>query len=98
MQYDHSDYKIITAIEGGLITLDTPLKYYHWGSPESTEEEYNGVDMRGEVVLLNRNIKIRGEDVDGWGGQVMVSDYFETDGTWRKGQLIFDHVQVYNCS
>ena len=81
-----------------MITLDEPLNFYHWGAAESTENDYSGVDMRGEVVLLNRNIKIQGEDVDGWGGQVFVSDYFETDGTWRKGQLVFDNVQVYNCS
>jgi len=54
--------------------------------------------MRGEVMLLSRNIKIHGEDVDGWGGQVLATDLFEPDGTWRKGSLIFDNVQVYNCS
>ena len=81
-----------------MVTLDAPLLYYHWGAGESTAGEYNGVDMRGEVILLTRNIKIQGEDVDGWGGQILVSDYFETDGTWRKGSLIMDNVQVYNCS
>ena len=85
MQMLHSDYRTIVSYEGGLITLDEPLNFYHWGAAESTEADYNGVDMRGEVILLNRNIKIQGEDVDGWGGQVFVSDYFETDGTWRKG-------------
>ena len=49
-------------------------------------------------MLLSRDIKIQGEDVDGWGGQVLATDIFETDGTWRKGSLMFDHVQVYNCS
>ena len=28
----------------------------------------------------------------------MATDMFEMDGTWRKGSLMFDHVQVYNCS
>lgn len=54
--------------------------------------------MRGEVILLTRNVKIRGEDVDGWGGQVLVTDLTESDGTERIGSLIFDNVQVYNCS
>jgi hypothetical protein len=54
--------------------------------------------MRGEVILLTRNILVQGEDADGWGGQVLVTDYFESDGTWRKGQLIFENVQVFNCS
>ena len=54
--------------------------------------------MRGEVLLLTRNILVRGDPEDNWGGQVLVTDIFEDDGSWRKGQLIFDYVQVYNCS
>lgn len=27
-----------------------------------------------------------------------MTDFFEIDGTWRTGSLIFDNVQVYNCS
>ena len=54
--------------------------------------------MRGEVILLSRNVKIQGEDVDGWGGQIMATDMFEMDGTWRKGSIIMDNVQAYNCS
>ena len=78
--------------------MKEPLKYYHWGDGDSTADEYNGVDMRGEVILLSRNIKIKGEDAEGWGGQVLATDYFENDGTWRKGQIIFDNVQLFNCS
>ena len=44
--------------------LDEPLEFYHYGKPESTEADY-GVDMRGEVLLLSRDIKIHGEDIDG---------------------------------
>ena len=96
-QNTHSDYRTIVSYAGGEIVLDEPLEYYHYGSPASTEEDY-GVDMRGEVLLLSRGIKIHGEDIDGWGGQVMATDLFESDGTWRKGSIIFDNVQVYNCS
>jgi hypothetical protein len=32
------------------------LEYYHWGSEFSTAKDYNGVDMRAEVLLLSRNI------------------------------------------
>ena len=98
MQRHQSEYKTITAIAGGEITLDSPLAFYHYGQGASSADEYNGVDIRGEVQLLSRNIKILGEDIDGWGGQVMVTDMFESDGTWRKGSLIMDNVQVYNCS
>ena len=78
--------------------MDEPLVYYHWGAASSTEDYFNGIDMRGEVLLLTRNVVIQGEDYDHWGGQVVVTDMFETDGTWRKGSLIMDSVQVYNCS
>jgi hypothetical protein len=54
--------------------------------------------MRGEVTLLSRNVQILGEDVDGWGGQLLVSDYYETDGNIRKGSLVMDNVMMYNCS
>lgn len=47
---------------------------------------------------MTRNIKILGEDIDGWGGQVLASDIFEIDGTLRVGSLYMDNVQVYNCS
>lgn len=100
LQYDHSDYRKIADYNamGGIIKLDAPLDFYHWGQYQSTANDYNGVDMRTEVVLLSRNVKIQGEDVDGWGGQVLTTDMFEIDGTWRKGVTIFDNVQVYNCS
>ena len=75
-QHWHSDYRTIVSYAGGEIVLDEPLSYYHYGDAESTEEEFS-VDMRCEVLLLSRNIKIQGEDVDGWGGQVLATDLFE---------------------
>lgn len=54
--------------------------------------------MRGEVILLTRNVKVVGEDADGWGGQILATDMFESNGAWRKGQIIFDNVEVENCS
>ena len=40
------------------------LNWYHWGDPISTGPKYGGIDMRGEVVLLTRNVKIVGEDIE----------------------------------
>ena len=54
--------------------------------------------MRGEVILLTRNVKVVGEDADGWGGQILITDMFESSGTWRKGSIVFDNVEVENCS
>lgn len=58
----------ITAISGNTITLDEPLEYMHFG------EITYGIDERGEVGLLTRNIKVQAsEDADEsyFGGHIM---------------------------
>jgi hypothetical protein len=64
-----SEDVIISAYDTvtGIATLKTPLQFYHWGQATSTASEYNGVDIRGEVMHLTRNILIQGEDVEDWG-------------------------------
>jgi len=51
----------------GLVTLNTSLNYYHFGAAESTASKYSGVDIRGEVLLLTRNVLIEGYDEEAWG-------------------------------
>jgi len=82
----------------GLTTFTEGLNFYHWGQVSSTASNYNGVDMRGEVVLLTRNVKVVGEDIDTWGGQIVVLDVFEDTGDFRTGQLLMDSVEIHNCS
>jgi len=36
--------------------------------------------MRGEVMLLTRNIKIVGNDSENWGCQFLTGDFVEADG------------------
>src|SRR5690606_8722166 len=63
-----AEKRLITAISGNTITLNEPLKYMHFG------EITFGVDERGEVGLLTRNIKIQAtEDAyETWfGGHIM---------------------------
>ncbi len=58
----------ITAVSGNTLTLDRPLEYMHFG------EITFGVDERGEVGLLTRNIRIQAsEDADSnyFGGHIM---------------------------
>ena len=58
----------ITAISGNTITLDRPLEYMHYG------EITFGVDERGEVGLLTRNIRIEASDdaaENYFGGHIM---------------------------
>ncbi len=100
MQFDHSDYMDIEAYNNntGEITFTEGVQFYHWGQSSSTEDDYNGLDMRGEVVLLSRHIRILGTDEDKWGCNVINSEFLQSDGTLRSGQLIFDQVELYNCS
>jgi cell migration-inducing and hyaluronan-binding protein len=58
----------IAAIRGDTITLDQPLEYMHYG------EITFGVDERGEVGLLTRNIKVQASadaDENYFGGHIM---------------------------
>lgn len=53
--------------ESGIAVVDSELTYYQYGLMNSTASDYNGVDLRGEVYLLTRNVIIQGEDLDDWG-------------------------------
>jgi len=58
----------ITAIDGNTISFAEPLEYMHFG------EITFGVDERGEVGMLSRNIKIQASedaDEDYFGGHIM---------------------------
>ena len=51
-----AEKRIIAAIDGDVITLDRALDYMHFGQITF------GVDERGEVGLLTRNIRIQASD------------------------------------
>ena len=46
-----ADYDFTT----GKVTLQDPIKQYHWGASDSTASKY-GTDLRGEVRILTRDI------------------------------------------
>lgn len=81
-----------------MITLDSALSFYHYGKATSTAADYNGVDMRTEVYLLTRNVKIYGDSTDDWPAHILVTDQEETNGQLNKGSLIMNNVEVDNCS
>ncbi|HSG57560.1 MAG TPA: hypothetical protein VLA45_19070, partial [Paracoccaceae bacterium] len=63
-----AEKRTIAAIRGNAITLDRPLDYMHFGQITF------GVDQRGEVGLLTRNIRIQAsEDAEDnyFGGHIM---------------------------
>ena len=89
----------------GKITCTKPLEGFHFGAGSTTESEFS-VDMRAEVALLSRNIKIvpSMEDMshllrEPWSCRILVSDFFENDAemTHRTGSLNMDYVEVYKC-
>ena len=94
------DYAIIKTYDNvtGITTLDRTLDHYHYGSALSTGDQYSGVDMRGEVMLLTRNVRIVGNDTEAWGCQVVTSDFIEGNGEIRYGKTVLDNVEIYNCS
>jgi hypothetical protein len=51
-----AEVRSIAAINGNSLTLDAPLEYMHFG------EITYGVDERGEVGLLTRNIKVQASE------------------------------------
>ena len=84
--------------------MSKALSHYHFGAYQSTFDDY-GVDMRGEVALLNRDIKITRSEDDKksyeprpWGCRIFVADFFESNLTYRKGSLNLDNVEVYKCN
>ncbi len=63
-----AEERTIAAVNGAAITLDHPLKYMHFGRIT------DGVDERGEVGLLTRNILIHASDdaeTSYFGGHIM---------------------------
>src|SRR5690242_83979 len=63
-----AEKRTIAAIAGNVITLDQPLQYMHFGKITF------GVDERGEVGMLTRNILIQASDDAGrsyFGGHIM---------------------------
>ncbi|HEX7709560.1 MAG TPA: G8 domain-containing protein [Sphingomonadaceae bacterium] len=51
-----AEERTVTAVSGNALMLDKPLRYMHFG------EITYGVDERGEVGLLTRNIRIQASD------------------------------------
>lgn len=101
MKYNESEYAIISSYDRatGELVLDRALAAYHYGASNSTASIYGGiVDIRAEVFLLSRNIKIAGADEEAWGCQILTSDFLEFSGRMRTGSTIMDNVEIYNCS
>jgi len=87
--------------ETGRVDFLSKIQTYHFGAPVSTAAKYNGVDIRGEVIVLGRNIQIDGDQTNGgagWGCQILTGDLIESDLSIRQGRLMLDNVEIRNGS
>ena len=99
MRFRQYDYAVIESYNPltGVLKLEKPLSYYHYGAVNSTSIDYSGVEMRGQVLLLSRNVMIEGENLDDQGCQILTSS-MQVGTNLLRGQTFMDHVEIYNCS
>lgn len=105
---DETEQAVIREVsrDGYCLLLGQPLQYDHLAEtrqtagPESAESkefrDLRQVDIRAEVALLSRNVRIQGDDdsVDQYGAQIHVHSYGHQSSTirieniemWRAGQ------------
>lgn len=89
----------VNSITGELVFADGyELLWRHYGAATSAFSDTQGTDVRAEVVKLSRNILVRGEDTESWGGQILTTDAIDDDGIELSGYLYLDGVQFYNMS
>ncbi len=82
-----AERRTITAVNGNTVTIDAPLQYMHFG------EITFGVDERGEVANLSRNIRVQASEdaaTNHFGGHIMAMSgsemYIESVELSRMGQ------------
>ena len=64
----------------GEIVLTSPMLYYHYGDYDTTASRYDGGDIRAEVILLSRNVRVVGTDEDAWGATILAADAIQDNG------------------
>jgi hypothetical protein len=68
MHFEEATISSYDASTGNLV-LSSALQFYHFGAASSTGQNYQGLDMRCEVVMLNRNILVQADMTqDDWNG------------------------------
>lgn len=81
------------------IVLDKPLAFYHSGAQLLVQDKV--IDLRTEVAVLSRNVKIR-SDGNGWGCNTVVSDFEDVltaSGipAYRAGTVDLSNVEFKEC-
>lgn len=94
--------KIKTKTDARAFELTTALLYDHYGSANSISTQYGTLDMRTEVGVLTRNIKIIGANDSDWGCRVLTARYQVYDNdlgslVWIEGRSIMQGVEISGC-
>ena len=75
--HEHAERRVITSITSNRpITVDRPFNYLHYSGTENHNTDV--LEMKAEVGLLTRNIKMKGDDssitIDGeYGSHLMMA-------------------------
>lgn len=99
----------IVAVNGNTVTLNTTVKYFHYGDAKITaasdgsglnqiSADYGGgLDMRAVVGHLTRNIVIQGSVQDNWGGHIFVYHWIdEKQQINSRGSIQLESVELVN--
>lgn len=78
----------------GLLKLKEPFEFYHYGGGDQSDD-WGGIDVRCEVILLTRNVQIVGDGSNDWGCALMTTDRIEFDQSIRVGRMILKNIEVY---
>lgn len=102
-RYDPDEYDVmpISAYDSisGKVILTNPLRHYHYGAPESTQNDFSGVELRSEVILVNRNIQLLNHVDNKYGCHMAVSDLYDSATKLKRGaNTLLSNVEFHNCS
>jgi len=91
-----TERRTIASVSGTTITLTEPLEFQHLGT-EATLSDGSTYQMRAEVGMLTRNVKIVGNTYDEideqqFGGRVLVGEFEQDDVTYT-GSARFSNVE-----
>lgn len=83
----------ITAINGSLVDISSPLNYTHYGNTATVTTSIGTLDMRATVSHITRKIRImRGNDTEKWGFRATVYS-FQDGSVLRTGRAVLKGVQ-----
>ena len=101
VNYKDSNQIVLTASSTGItkLLLNKPISFYHSGAPISINNYI--ADLRTEVGLTSRNVKIKTEG-NGWGYSIVVNDFLDTNvngnPVLRPGFVNIDNVGFHDCA